>query len=78
MWASSGRASLAVAPSVRHLENSLRPRRPRLECACAKCTFPTSGTFPLLAGLDRPTGMAERLVVPTKPGNAGGGKGPQL
>jgi hypothetical protein len=24
------------------------------------------------------TGMAERLVVPTKPGNAGGGKGPQL
>ncbi len=25
-----------------------------------------------------PTGMAERLVVPTKPGNSGGGKGPQL
>jgi hypothetical protein len=24
------------------------------------------------------TGMAERLVIPTKPGNAGGGKGPQL
>jgi hypothetical protein len=24
------------------------------------------------------TGMAERLVVPTKPGNSGGGKGPQL
>jgi hypothetical protein len=24
------------------------------------------------------TGMAERLVVLTKPGNAGGGKGPQL
>jgi hypothetical protein len=24
------------------------------------------------------TGMAERLVVPTKPGNFGGGKGPQL
>ena len=24
------------------------------------------------------TGMAERLAVPTKPGNAGGGKGPQL
>ena len=25
-----------------------------------------------------PTGMAERLVVLTKPGNSGGGKGPQL
>ena len=25
-----------------------------------------------------PTGMAERLVVLLKPGNAGGGKGPQL
>jgi hypothetical protein len=25
-----------------------------------------------------PFGMAERLVVPTKPGNSGGGKGPQL
>jgi hypothetical protein len=25
-----------------------------------------------------PYGMAERLVVPTKPGNSGGGKGPQL
>jgi hypothetical protein len=25
-----------------------------------------------------PTGMAERLVVPTKPGNSGRGKGPQL
>jgi hypothetical protein len=24
------------------------------------------------------TGMAERLVVLTKPGNSGGGKGPQL
>ncbi len=24
------------------------------------------------------TGMAERLVVPTKPGNSGVGKGPQL
>src|SRR5258708_35957402 len=24
------------------------------------------------------TGMAERLVVPMKPGNSGGGKGPQL
>ncbi len=24
------------------------------------------------------TGMAERLEVPTKPGNSGGGKGPQL
>ena len=24
------------------------------------------------------TGMAERLVVPTMPGNSGGGKGPQL
>src|SRR6202521_5108799 len=24
------------------------------------------------------TGMAERLVVPTKPGNSGRGKGPQL
>ena len=23
-------------------------------------------------------GVAERLVVPTKPGNAGGGKGPQF
>jgi hypothetical protein len=26
----------------------------------------------------RPCGMAERLVVLTKPGNSGGGKGPQL
>jgi len=25
-----------------------------------------------------PTGMTERLVVPTKLGNSGGGKGPQL
>ena len=25
-----------------------------------------------------PTGMAERLAVPMKPGNSGGGKGPQL
>ena len=25
-----------------------------------------------------PFGMAERLVVPTKPGNSGGGKKPQL
>jgi hypothetical protein len=25
-----------------------------------------------------PYGMAERLVLPMKPGNAGGGKGPQL
>jgi hypothetical protein len=25
-----------------------------------------------------PTGMAERLVVPRKPGNSGGGKGLQL
>jgi hypothetical protein len=25
-----------------------------------------------------PFGMAERLVVPLKPGNSGGGKGPQL
>ena len=24
------------------------------------------------------TGVAERLVVPVKPGNAGGGKGPQF
>src|SRR6185437_13323313 len=34
-----------------------------------------------LAARERPaglTGMAERLVVPTKPGNSGGGKGPQL
>jgi len=34
-----------------------------------------------LATRERPaglTGMAERLVVPTKPGNSGGGKGPQL
>ena len=32
-----------------------------------------------LATRERPaglTGMAERLVVPMKPGNAGGGKGP--
>ena len=26
----------------------------------------------------RPCGMAEGLAVPTKPGNSGGGKGPQL
>src|SRR5207244_2834444 len=26
----------------------------------------------------RPCGMAERLVVPMKPGNSGGGKGPPL
>jgi hypothetical protein len=26
----------------------------------------------------RPFGVAERLAVPLKPGNAGGGKGPQL
>src|SRR5215471_19405895 len=26
----------------------------------------------------RPYGVAERLVVPMKPGNCGGGKGPQL
>jgi len=25
-----------------------------------------------------PRGVAERSVVPTKPGNSGGGKGPQL
>ena len=25
-----------------------------------------------------PYGVAERLVLPLKPGNAGGGKGPQL
>jgi hypothetical protein len=25
-----------------------------------------------------PTGVAERFVVPVKPGNSGGGKGPQL
>ena len=25
-----------------------------------------------------PSGVAERLAVPMKPGNAGGGKGPQL
>jgi len=25
-----------------------------------------------------PTGMAERLVVPRKPGNSGGGKGPSV
>ena len=25
-----------------------------------------------------PSGMAERLEVPMKPGNSGGGKGPQL
>ena len=25
-----------------------------------------------------PCGVAERFVVPTKPGNSGGGKGPQL
>jgi hypothetical protein len=25
-----------------------------------------------------PSGVAERLVLPRKPGNAGGGKGPQL
>jgi hypothetical protein len=34
-----------------------------------------------LATRERPaglTGMAERLVVPTKPGNSGGGKGLQL
>jgi hypothetical protein len=34
-----------------------------------------------LATRERPaglTGMTERLVVPLKPGNAGGGKGPQL
>jgi hypothetical protein len=34
-----------------------------------------------LATRERPaglTGMAERLAVPTKPGNSGGGKGPQL
>jgi hypothetical protein len=34
-----------------------------------------------LATRERPaglTGMAERLVVPMKPGNAGRGKGPQL
>jgi hypothetical protein len=34
-----------------------------------------------LATRERPaglTGMAERLVVLTKPGNSGGGKGPQL
>ena len=29
-------------------------------------------------GSARPYGMAERLAVPTKPGNSGGGKGPQL
>jgi len=26
----------------------------------------------------RPCGVAERFVVPMKPGNSGGGKGPQL
>jgi len=26
----------------------------------------------------RPCGVAERLAVPVKPGNAGGGKGPQF
>jgi hypothetical protein len=34
-----------------------------------------------LAARERQTGltvMAERLAVPTKPGNSGGGKGPQL
>jgi len=25
-----------------------------------------------------PAGVADRLVVPTKPGNSGGGKGPEL
>ena len=41
----------------------------------------------VIAGVDQPAtrerqagpyGVAERLVVPMKPGNAGGGKGPQL
>jgi hypothetical protein len=39
------------------------------------------GNFNQLAARERqagPTGMAERLEVPMKPGNAGGGKGPQL
>ena len=39
------------------------------------------GSMDQLATRERkagPTGMAERLVVPTKPGNSGGGKGLQL
>jgi len=48
---------------------------------------PATREAPSVIGDDQPdaregqagrTGVAERLVVPLKPGNAGGGKGPQF
>jgi hypothetical protein len=53
----------------------------------AKWTMRNTGNPSGDRGMDQPAarerkagpfGMAERLVVPAKPGNSGGGKGPQL
>src|SRR5229473_4124303 len=67
--------------------NFIRPGRGIGDGMQAKGTIRNTGSpsgdcgTDQLATRERPaglTGMAERLVVPTKPGNSGGGKGPQL
>ena len=67
--------------------NSIRPAGVLATACKQKGTIRNTGSpsgdcgSDQLATRERPaglTGMAERLVVPTKPGNSGGGKGPQL
>jgi hypothetical protein len=67
--------------------NSIRPAGVLATACNAKGTIRNTGSpsgdrrMGQLAARERkagPCGMAERLVVPTKPGNSGGGKGLQL
>ena len=67
--------------------NSIRPAGVLATACRQKGTIRNTGSpsgdrgSDQLATRERPaglTGMAERLVVLTKPGNSGGGKGPQL
>src|SRR5882672_1505916 len=67
--------------------NSMRPAGVLATACRQKGTMRNTGSPSGDRGVDQlatrerqagPYGMAERLVVPMKPGNSGGGKGPQL
>ena len=71
----------------RKKNNSIRPAGVLATACKQKGTISNTGSpsgdrrMDQLAARERPagpTGMAERLVVPKKPGNSGGGKGLQL
>ena len=82
----SGKAAV-VGTGERH-DPTRRSRRGSGDGMSAQRRSDATREAPAVAARDRqpdaregqagPRGVAERLVVPTKPGNAGGGKGPQF